>query len=358
MTESPPFDAFTGERDAARLPGDLGSGSVARSSQPVARSSQPEARGFEAAVLVGPTASGKTALSVEVARRLHAEIVSMDSRQVYRGMDVGTAKVTAEEQAGIPHHGIDLVSPGERFSAGEFGRLARRWIEEIAARGRVPLLAGGSGFFLRSLTHPIFREPEMDPARRGRLRIVLDGMPDGELHAWLRALDPPTAERLAGWGGRQRLLRALELPLLTGRPLSWWHEHSPPEAPPLHPLVFVLDVPRALLDERIDRRVDGMVDAGLLDEVRGLLDAGFDEKAPGMRAHGYQEVIPFLKGAITLEQALDDVKQHTRAYARRQVTWFRNQLPPGAVWLDGTRPRDDLAVEIVRHVQRASEPRT
>jgi tRNA dimethylallyltransferase len=296
--------------------------------------------------IVGPTASGKTGLSIEVARRVGAEIISMDSRQLYRGMDIGTAKATAEEQAGIPHHGLDLVSPAERFSAGEFGRLARGWITGITARGRVPLLTGGTGFFLRSLTHPIFRQPEMDPAGRDRLRRMLERLTDGELHRWLAELDPTTAARLESWGGRQRLLRALEIPLLTGRTLSWLHQHAPPEAPPLDVLVFVLERHRVELDRVIDQRVDEMVRGGLLDEVRALLAAGFDEDAPGMRAHGYQEVIPFLRGEITLDQALEDVKKHTRAYARRQVTWFRHQLPEGAVWLDASRPRDELADQI------------
>lgn len=270
----------------------------------------------------------------------------MDSRQVYRGMEIGTAKITAAERAEIPHHGIDLVDPAERFGAGEFARLARRWIAEIHARGRTPMLVGGTGFFLRALTHPIFREPELDRERRKRLFAALQGRHTAELLRWLDRLDPPVAERLHTWGGRQRMLRALELPLLTGRPLSWWHRHAPPAEEPLRPLVFVLDVPRQELDAAIDRRVDEMLEAGLLAEVRRLLDAGYDERSPGMRAHGYQEVLPHLRGEISLDEALDRVRRATRAYARRQLTWFRNQLPPGAVWLDATRPREELAEEV------------
>jgi tRNA dimethylallyltransferase len=302
---------------------------------------------FDALAIVGPTASGKTALSLAVARRLDAEIISMDSRQVYRGMEIGTAKVSAEERAEIPHFGIDLVDPSKRFGAGEFARLARRWLAEIRARGHTPLLVGGTGFFLRALTHPIFREPELDPLRRARLAEALQTLEIVELLRWLQRLDPPTAERLRAWGGRQRLLRALELPLLTGRPLSWWHAHAPAEEGPLRPLVFVLDVPRSRLDAAIDQRVDAMVAAGLLHEVRQLLEAGYDERSPGMRAHGYQEVAPYLRGEIELDQALEQVRRATRAYARRQLTWFRNQLPPGSVWLDAIRPREQLADQIV-----------
>lgn len=198
----------------------------------------------EALAIVGPTASGKTALSLEVARRLDAEVVSMDSRAVYRGMDMGTAKPTPEERGAVPHHGIDLVEPDVRFSAGEYARYARARIAEIRGRGRVPLLAGGTGFFLRALTEPIFREPELDPERRAALQAELEELDDAALLARLREVDPEAAERLSSWGGRQRLLRALEVPLLTGHPLAWWHRSSPPEAPPVAVLPFVLDLPR------------------------------------------------------------------------------------------------------------------
>jgi len=305
---------------------------------------------FDAVALVGTTASGKTGLSLEVAKRLPVEIISMDSRQVFRGMNVGTAKATPAERAMVPHHGLDVADPRHRFNAGEFSRLARNAIPEIRARGHLPFLVGGTGFFLRALTHPIFREPEIDTDRRSRLQAFLETFATEELHRWLHRLDPMTGERLRHWGGRQRLLRALEMPLLTGRPLSWWHAHAPPEFPPLAILTFVLDVPREQVDAAIDRRVDGMVAAGLVDEVRGLLEGGLDERAPGLRAHGYQELLPHLRGEIPLEQALDDVRRATRAYARRQVTWFRNQLPE-AVRLDGTRPRGELADEIARRVR-------
>ncbi len=301
----------------------------------------------EVLALVGPTASGKTALSIEVARRLDAEIVSMDSRSVYRGMDVGTAKPSPEERGGIPHHGIDLVEPDVRFSAGEFARFARPKIAEIRARGRVPMLVGGTGFFLRSLTHPIFREPPLDPDARERLAAELEALDDDALLARLRDVDPEAAEKLSAWGGRQRILRALEVPLLTGHTLAWWHAHSPPEAPPVPVLPFVLEVPRPLLLERVDRRVGEMVEAGLLDEVRGLLER-YGPDAPGLNAHGYAELLPYFRGERTLDEALELVRRNTRAYTKRQVTWFRHKLPPGAGWLDATRPREELADEIAR----------
>jgi tRNA dimethylallyltransferase len=300
----------------------------------------------DALAIVGPTASGKTTLAIEVARILDGEIISMDSRQVYRGMDIGTAKPTPAERAEVPHHGLDVADPDERFGAGRFARLARDEIAAIRRRGRVPLLVGGTGFFLRALTHPIFREPALDLARREALHAFLDGLDTAALHLWLARLDPESAARLRSWGGRQRLIRALELPLLTGRPLSWWHRAAPPEAAALRPLVVVLDPPRELLLARIDARVEAMAEAGLLDEVRVLLEHGYTSGDPGMKTTGYHELVPVVHGATPLAEALDDVRRNTRAYAKRQLTWFRHQLPEGAVWLDSDRPHAGLAREI------------
>jgi tRNA dimethylallyltransferase len=300
----------------------------------------------EALVLTGPTGSGKTALSIDVARRLGGEVVSMDSRSVFRGMDIGTAKPTHEERAEIPHWGIDLVDPSERFGAGRWARYARDRIAEIRARGRVPMLVGGTGFFLRALTHPIFAEPPLDPAARERVTRMMERMDDAELLRWLEPHDPEAAARLRAGGGRQRLMRALEVALLTGRPLTWWQRNSPPEAPPTPVLPFVLEVPRDRLYEGINRRMSEMAAAGLEDEVRALV-ARFGEDAPGLNAHGYAELMPYLRGERTLGEALDLARKNTRDYTRRQLTWFRTQLPSGTVWLDATRPRAELAEEIV-----------
>jgi tRNA dimethylallyltransferase len=300
----------------------------------------------DALAIVGPTASGKTALSIEVARRLDGEIISMDSRSVFRGMDIGTAKPTPEEQGGIPHWGIDIAEPSERFNAARWADYAREKIAQIRDRGRVPMLVGGTGFFLRALTHPIFQEPELDAHRRKRLHAWMDGQPDEELHRWLAALDPETAERVRGWGGRQRLMRALEIPLLTGRTLPWWHRNAPPTETPVPVLPFVLQVPKERLFPAIDRRVTEMVEAGLLDEVRGLVEK-YGEAAPGLNAHAYIELFPFFRGERTLDEALELARKNTRDYTKRQLTWFRTKLPDGAVWLDATRPGAKLADEIV-----------
>jgi tRNA dimethylallyltransferase len=218
------------------------------------------------------------------------------------------------------------------------------------------MLVGGTGFFLRALTHPIFQEPELDPERRARLFEWMDRQTDAELHRWLSALDPESAERLRDWGGRQRLMRALEVPLLTGRTLPWWHRNSPAEETPVAVLPFVLEVPRDRLYAGIDRRVTEMVEAGLLDEVRSLVQK-YGEDAPGLNAHAYIELFPYFRGERPLDEALDLARANTRAYTRRQLTWFRTKLPEGAVWLDATRPRHELANEIVAAWSRAvAEP--
>lgn len=306
-----------------------------------------EGRKPVALVITGPTATGKTALSLDVAERLDGEIISMDSRQVYRGMDIGTAKVTPDQRARVPHHGLDLVDPDERYSAGRFARDARRWIEEIRARGHTPILVGGTGFFLRALTHPLFREPEMPERAREALKRWLERQPEEKLRRWLADLDPATARTLEASGGRQRVARALEVALLTGRPLSWWHRHAPPETPPLPLLIFVLWLPREQLYRRINDRVLEMIEAGWVDEVRALLERGYDLDDPGMVATGYPELVAYLRGEWSLEEAIEATQRATRRYARRQLTWFRHQLPPGAIWLDATRPRAELVDTIV-----------
>ncbi|NNF28450.1 MAG: tRNA (adenosine(37)-N6)-dimethylallyltransferase MiaA [Gemmatimonadetes bacterium] len=313
-------------------------------------SRRPEEHAFLA--IVGPTGAGKTALSLSVAQALGGEIVSMDSRQVYRGMDIGTAKVTLADRGRAPHHGLDLIDPDEIYSAGRFARDARVWIRDIRSRGRVPILVGGTGFFLRALTHPLFEEPPMDPGRRTRLQRLLEDMPVEELEEWAGALDPARSP-VAKQGGRQRLVRACLLPLMTGRPLSWWHARSPGPAP-LTGLVLVVAVPVEVLDRRIDERVSHMEREGLVAEVQALLHAGYGEDSPGLSAVGYREVVEHLTGRTTLQDAMERTRRATRQYARRQRTWFRRQLPSGALELDGTRPVGELTAQAVSAWRRSA----
>ena len=299
-------------------------------------------------VITGPTATGKTALAIEVARRIGGEIISLDSRQIYRTMDIGTAKPSRAQRAAIAHHGIDIVDPADRYSAGKFANHARGWIHEISARGSAPILAGGTGFFLKALTEPMFTEQELPPVRE-ELRALLNEMPLDQLMRWVHALDPAAGARLERQGGRQRIARVLEVVLLTGRTLSWWHQHAAPRLPAVSTTVFVLDLPRSELYQRINRRVEQMVADGLVEEVRALAGLGLDPSTPALNATGYAEVLPYLRGEQDLPSAVDAIQRATRRYARRQLTWFKHQLPPQARWLDATRPCAVLADEIVAH---------
>ena len=302
-------------------------------------------RGREAIVITGPTGSGKTESAVEVAERLDGEIVSADSRQVYRYLDVGTAKPGASLRDRVPHHGLDLLDPRERYSAGRFARDARDWISGIVGRGRVPVIVGGTGLFIRALLAPLGPEPEFDADRRERLRQLLSDWPTEKLRRWLERLDPPRASQLENEGGPQRLARSLEVVLLSGRRHSWWLD-QPPETAPLAALIVCLRLRREELYRRIDARFDAMMAAGLLDEVRDLL-ARFPERSPGLKSVGYVELISHLRGECTLTEAVETAKRNTRQFARRQLTWFRHQLPADTVWMDAADRREDLIERIV-----------
>ena len=302
--------------------------------------------------VTGPTASGKTDLSLALAERVRAEVISMDSRQVYRDMDIGTDKVGRAARAAVPHHGLDLVAPDERYSAGRFARDARRWMDEIHGRGALPLLVGGTGFFLRAVLDPVFTEPPLDPDRLEALRAWLKSQSRERLQRWVERLDPERA-RLASEGGPQRLGRTLEVALLSGRPLTWWHRAAPLEGDGLPGVVVLLDLPRDEMDRRIDERVAGMLERGLVEEVRALLAAGYVEDAPGLTGTGYREVAAHLRGEATLDQAVEEIRRNTRRYARRQLTWFRHQLPESTLRVDATAPVGEQADAALAAFERA-----
>lgn len=264
----------------------------------------------------------------------------MDSRQVYRGMDIGTDKVRDEARQAIPHHGLDLVNPDERYSAGRFARDARQWITGIESRGALPVLAGGTGFFLKSVMEPIFAEPSLDRDRLEALRGWLAEQAPERLAKWVRALDPSRAE-VAIEGGPHRMSRTIEVALLSGVPLSTWHREAPPDGEGVHGVVLLLELPRDEIDARILRRIHRMLGRGLVDEVKGLLEAGYSEDDPGMTGTGYREIVRHLRGEISLDQAVEQIATATRQYARRQLTWFRHQLPEDAVAVDAALPVDD-----------------
>ena len=296
--------------------------------------------------LTGPTTSGKTQLSCALARILEVEIISMDSRQVYKGMDIGTDKVPDDIREQVPHHALDLVHPDERYSAGQFARDARDWIKEIIKRDRVPVLAGGTGFFLKAITEPVFSEPPLDSARLKKIRRYLSALDYRVLAKWVEKLDPVRAS-LAIDGGPQRMSRTIEVALLTGKPLSSWHRESPSDVAALTGLIIQLELPREEIDRRINDRVTYMVERGLVSEVRSLLEAGYTFDDPGMTATGYREIAHYLEGGQTLEEAMEEIRRNTRRYARRQLTWFRNQLPPSVCMIDATASIDVQATAVL-----------
>jgi len=294
-------------------------------------------------VIVGPTGVGKTAVAAAWSGLEPITVVSADARQAYRGLDIGTAKPPGALLARVPHVGLDVVEPGERYSAGRFARDAAAWLAEIRTAGRQPVVVGGTGFYVRALAEGLFHEPPIDAGRRERLRAWTARLPVTRLAHWAARLD----RRFAG-GGRQRAARAIEVALLTGRGLSWWQEHA---RATIH-----LTLPRDALERRIADRVDAMLGGGLVDEVRRTLERPVAPDAPGLDGVGYHEVVAMLAGRLPERELRDAIVVATRRYAKRQETWFRNQLrretgggmrDAGCVWtLDATESPGTLADRI------------
>ncbi|WP_374711864.1 tRNA (adenosine(37)-N6)-dimethylallyltransferase MiaA [Symbiobacterium terraclitae] len=300
-------------------------------------------------VLVGPTAVGKTALSVAVAQEVGAEIISGDSMQVYRGMDVGTAKITQEEMGGVPHHLIDIKDPDEEFSVAEFQARVDRLVRAIHARGRLPMLVGGTGLYVRAVVEDYtFTELEPDPELRQRLREEEARNGPGYLHARLAEVDPVSASRLHP-NDIFRIVRALEVYRLTGVPISATQTAAASE-PRYDDLMIGLTMDRQQLYARIDERVDAMLAAGWLDEVKRLLHRYPPHLRP-MEALGYRELVLYLRGMLTWAEAVALIKRNTRRFAKRQFTWFRRERR--LIWLDVTTPeaRNRARAEVVRLVK-------
>jgi tRNA dimethylallyltransferase len=291
-------------------------------------------------VVVGPTAVGKTAVVLALAQHWPLVAISADSRQVYKGLDIGTAKPTAAERSRVPHLGIDLVEPGERYSAGRFAADAAAWLSDLDSR-RQPVVVGGTGFYVRALADGLFHEPPLGIDRRDRLRRWAR-QAEG-LGRWAARLDPGYTG-----GGRQRAARAVEVALLTGRPLTWWQRKAKAEGA-MRPWYVRLTVPRAILRRRIEERVHVMLGAGWVKEVQTVLDRGVAPDAPGLDAVGYREVVRHLQGELADEGLAEAVMVATRRYAKRQETWFRHQLVGHEVTtLDATQPADALADRIAQ----------
>ncbi len=286
-------------------------------------------------VIVGPTAAGKSAIALAMAEALGGTIISADSRQVYRGFDIGTAKPTAAEQGRVPHRGLDVAEPVERYGAARWAEAAEAWIAEAHAAGRVPLVVGGTGLYLRALVTPLFDEPPMDPARRAALQQWLERQDTATLQRWVAALDPARAGL-----GRTQLLRALEVALLAGRRIS--DLFATAARPARLRARYLLVDPGPGLAERLAARAEAMLDGGWGDEVRALA-THVPPEAPAWLATGYAPVRAWQAGELTRAEALRQIVIATRQYAKRQRTWFRHQLAEADVTrLDPTAP-DALA---------------
>ena len=279
--------------------------------------------------IAGPTASGKTTLAVELAKIYNGEVVSCDSMQIYKRMDIGTAKPTPDEMHGIPHHMIDVAEPDEDFSVSRYCEMASPIVDDIVARGKTAIIAGGTGLYMDSLIKGNTFAPFPSTGVREKLEVQADEMGMDHMREWLTRVDPEAAARIHD---RKRLLRALEVYLETGETITEHNRKTQAIPPKYTPIWLGLDFdPRAALYERIDLRVSIMLETGLIEEIRNLLDSGIPEKCTAMQAIGYKEFVAALDGRCTIEEAADQVRKSSRHYAKRQLTWFRRN--PQMHWL-------------------------
>lgn len=278
-------------------------------------------------VIVGPTAVGKTALSVELAKKFNGEIISGDSLQIYKKLDIGTAKISTSEMSGIPHHLIDVIEPTDNYSVADFQKAGRQLITEITERGHLPIIAGGTGLYIQSLLYDyqLGAKEEVVSDVRKKYEELAGKIGKKQLWEYLKEKDPLAAEKIH-WNNQRKVIRALEVFEVTGYSIM-----TPKEKPQcLYEYCMIgLDTDRKLLYQRIDQRVDQMIAAGLVDEARFVYSLGEIQASQGI---GYKELYPYFKGEITLEEAVEQIKQNSRRYAKRQLTWFRNRLK--AQWFD------------------------
>ena len=300
-------------------------------------------------VVAGPTASGKSAVAVELCRRIGGEVVSADSMQVYRGMDVGTAKATRVEMGGVPHHMLDVADPDVSFSAAMYGEMAERAVKDILSRGLVPVVCGGTGLYIDALTRPMGFARPGDEVIRKRLTEEAEA-PGGKerLHERLMRIDPETAGRLSP-NDIRRVVRGLEIYELTGKSQTELNRLDAEKEEKYNTFMFALEWPREVLYRRIDLRVDEMIRRGLVEEVRRLLDKGLSAGSTAMQALGYKEIAQYLSGEISLEEAADRVKMGSRHYAKRQISWFKRDKR--TVWIPAEgKTAGEIAGEIEKRI--------
>lgn len=283
-------------------------------------------------ILSGPTATGKTDLSVLFAKHYDLEIISADSAQVYKGMDIGSAKITDEEMQGIPHHLIDVCEIDEDYSAFLFKEMADSAMADIYKRGKIPLVVGGTGFYIQALLKDVeFDDEGPDEEYRAELQKTADEKGSSFIHNMLKEVDPESAEKIPE-GNVKRVIRAIEYYHLTGKKISEHNSEESVKEPNFNAAYFVLIDDRDVMYERIERRVDKMIEAGLETEVRSLLEKGADPASVAMQAIGYKEMVPFIKGEYSLDEAIYQIKLRTRHFAKRQITWYKRE--PDVIYIN------------------------
>ena len=283
-------------------------------------------------ILSGPTACGKTSISIALAKRIHAEIISADSMQIYRGFDIGTAKITEAEKEGIPHYMIDEMDPDEECNVFEFQSRAQKYIADIISRGKIPMIVGGTGFYIQSVLYDIdFSDESGDKSYRHQLEKLAEEKGSDYLYQQLIECDPDAAKEIHP-NNSKRVIRALEYFHETGQQISEHNRMQHEKESPYNFAYFVLNRPRHILYERINKRVDQMIQEGLAEEVSVLLQKGYGEDLLSMQGLGYKELIPYTKGLITLEEASELLKKNTRHFAKRQITWFKREKE--TIWID------------------------
>lgn len=296
-------------------------------------------------ILTGPTAVGKTALSIELAKRINGAVISADSMQVYKHMDIGSAKILPEEMQGIPHYMIDELEPEEEFHVVRFVEMAKKYLAEIYAAGKIPIIAGGTGFYIQALLYDIdFTDQKSDEAYRSRLETLAKEQGREKLHEMLREVDPASAEAIHA-NNIKRVIRALEFYHLTGKRISEHNEQERQKSSPYNFAYFVLTDDRAKLYERIDKRVDYMIEQGLVDEVQKLKEMGCHRDMVAMQGLGYKEILAYLDGELTLEEAVYIIKRETRHFAKRQLTWFKREREVFWVEKDAYNYQEDKMLE-------------
>lgn len=283
-------------------------------------------------VLTGSTAVGKTSLSISLAKAVNGEIISADSMQVYKGMDIGSAKIRKEEMQGVTHYLVDILEPEEEFHIVKFQELAKAALEEIYAKGKIPILVGGTGFYIQAVTRDIdFTQAEQETSYREELEQFAKEKGAEYLHEKLREVDSKSAENIHA-NNVKRVIRALEFYHQNGTPISEHNEEQKQQTSPYNLAYFVLTAPREILYERIDRRVDQMMEEGLLEEVKSLRERGCHRGMVSMQGLGYKEILAYLEGEYPLEEAVRILKRDTRHFAKRQLTWFRREQD--VIWVD------------------------